>query len=70
MFGTGSSFSLYRDANGNIQLKAKRDLAENVAVATSQYSTTLFDVGFKLQLSLSGDRYSPFYDLSPFSTHL
>ena len=35
--------------------KLKEPKARNVAVATSQYSTSLFDVGFKFQLSLSGD---------------
>ena len=55
IFGTGSSFSGYRDANGNIWLKLKETKAKNVAMATSQYSTSLFDVGFKFQLSLSGD---------------
>lgn len=50
--------------------KLKETKAKNVAMAISQYSTSLFDVGFKFQLSLSGDRYSSFYDLSPFSKHL
>ena len=50
--------------------KLKKTKAQNVAMATSQYSTSLFNVGFKFQLSLSGDRYSSFYDLSPFSKHL
>ena len=36
-------------------LKLKETKAKNVAMATSQYSTSLFDVGFKFQLSLSGD---------------
>ena len=50
--------------------KLKKTKAQNVAMATSQYSTSLFNVGFKFQLSLSGDRYSSFYDSSPFSKHL
>ena len=50
--------------------KLKKTKAQNVAMATSQYSTSLFNAGFKFQLSLSGDRYSSFYDLSPFSKHL
>lgn len=36
-------------------LKLKETKAKDVAMATSQYSTLRFDVGFKFQLSLSGD---------------
>ena len=50
--------------------KLKESKARNVAMATAQYSSSLFNVGFKFQLSLSGDRYSSFYHLSPFSNHL
>ena len=55
MFGTGSSFSGVETQMVIFGLKLKETEAKDVAMATSQYSTSLFDVGFKFQLSLSGD---------------
>lgn len=50
--------------------KLKETKAKNVTMVTSQYGTSLFHVGFKFQSSLSGDQYSSFHDLSPFSKYL